>query len=91
MLYIATGTMKNRNPHQQELRLFFTFWMVYSFVALVTTNYEGKTNLEIINNLFLRQMSGLIIGLLTSVGTLLGKALFYYLRNKKSKNENDHN
>lgn len=79
--------MKNLNPHQEDMKIFFRYIMIYSFVALLTTNYDGKTRQEILNSLFLREISGLIIGVFGSVGTLIGKAWYFHLRKKFTKNE----
>lgn len=77
--------MKDEQSHKQEIRLFFLYIIISSTIAIANTTFEGKTRIEVLNDLFLRYMSGLIIGIFSSLGILIGRALFYYLQKKFKK------
>jgi hypothetical protein len=73
---------KNLN---NSLRVFFYYMMVSSVLTMVTTHFEGKDFVDVMEDFFLRYMYGLVIGIPTGLSMMAGVDLYSYLKRKLKK------
>ena len=73
--------------NKKHIKLFFICLLVYSIIGLITITFEGKTNTEILNELFYRQMYCFVIAISQGFGMMAGISIFIYIKKKMKKNE----
>ena len=70
---------------KSSLKVFFSTFMTYFFIAIWITNFKGKTNQEIFKEIYLRILAVSIAGIFSGIFVMLGQDLYIYLREKIKK------
>lgn len=67
---------------KEQIQDFFVYVAFWALTATWTVHFEGKSKTQILDDVFLRMMYGLISGIAIGAGNLLGKQIFLKMKNK---------
>ena len=70
---------------KSSLKVFFSTFIAYVLIVIWTTNFYGKTDQEILKEIYLRMFSVSITGLFAGVFVMLGQDLYIYVKEKFKK------
>jgi hypothetical protein len=70
---------------KESIKVFFSSFVAYIFIAILSTHFEGKTNNEVFDDIYLRILSVSITGLFGGICVMFGQDLYIYLREKNKK------
>jgi hypothetical protein len=68
-----------------SLKVFFSTFTAYVLIAIGTTNFDGKTEQDVFEDIYLRILSVSITGLFAGVFVMVGQDLYIYLKEKFKK------